>query len=217
MAEAQRQEYLTRFTLEEYFEIEEQSLEKHEFRGGEIISMAGGSEQHSLIGANFIRELGNGLKGKSCRAYESNLRVLIPGTPLYAYPDAFVICGPTEYDKDDPKNHTITNPILVVEVTSPSTESYDHVGKFKRYLRCDSLHEYVLVSQDTPRVESYLRRADGSWLFRIFAGLEAVATLDSIGATIPLAEIYANVTFPPEPELPTEPTDITDPPGQEED
>ena len=208
MPEAQRQEYPTRITLDDYFRLEEESVEKHEFRNGEVVAMAGGTEFHSLISANFIRELGNGLKGTPCRTYESNLRVKIQGTPLYTYPDIFAICGATRYDPNDQKRATVTNPKLVVEVISESTEKYDRGEKFKRYLRCDSLHEYVLVSQDSPRVESYLRREDGSWLFRIFSGLEGVAKLESVGASIPLAKIYANVIFPPEPEMPTVPTAI---------
>ena len=215
MTEAMTESPQTHFTLAEYFLLEEEATERHEYRNGEIVAMAGGTEFHSLISLNFGGELRNSLKGTPCRAYESNLRVKIQGMPLYTYPDIFAICGATEYDPKDRRHATVTNPKLVVEVVSKSTEIYDRVEKFKRYLRCDSLHEYVLISQDAPRVESYLRREDGSWLFRIFAGLEAVANLESVGVSIPLSEIYANVTFPPEPEMPTEPTDITDPPGAE--
>ena len=202
----QKQELRYHFSLDEYFAIEEEALEKHEFRDGDIVAMAGGTESHSLITMNFGGELRDGLKGKPCRAYDSNLRVLVPQTPLYTYPDVFAICGPTQYDPKDPRQKTVTNPRLVVEVLSPSTEAYDRGEKFLRYLGVESLQEYVLVSQHTPRVETYFREEDGAWRFGVIVGLEKRLVLRSVGVELPLAEVYANVTFPPEPEMPTEPT-----------
>lgn len=191
-----------RYTIEEYLELERASHEKHEYIDGriiplgEVLSMAGGSYEHSLITANIVRELGNALKGKACRVLESNLRVRIPRTPLFAYPDVSVICGPPQFDADDKGRGTVTNCSLIVEVLSSTTEAYDRGEKFDRYRRLDSLQEYVLVSQETARVEVFLRQQGGGWLFTAFAGIDSVATLRSLALDLPLAEVYAGIEIP---------------------
>lgn len=188
------------FTVEEYLRLEADSVEKHEYRGGEIIAMAGGSPEHSLITANLIGELRQRLKGKPCRVYDSNLRVRIPGTTSYAYPDLSVICGPAQFDPQDRNRVTATNPKVVIEVLTPSTEADDRGEKFRHYLALPSLEEYVLVSQLAPRVESYHRREDGTWLFAVAEGADAAARFRSLGVEVPFTEVYAGVEFPPEPE-----------------
>jgi Uma2 family endonuclease len=187
-----------RYTIGEYLVCERSAHEKHEYRDGEILAMAGGSYRHSLILANLIGELGNALKGKPCRALESNLRVRIPRTPLYTYPDASVICGEPKFDPNDEALETITNPRVVLEVLSPSTEAYDRGEKFARYRQLESLEAYVLISQDVPRVELFLWQSDGTWLFRVFSGMEARVELAGLGIELPLAEIYAGVAPAPE-------------------
>jgi Uma2 family endonuclease len=179
--------------VSEYLVFERAAHERHEYRDGEILAMAGGTYKHGLILANVIRELGNALKGKPCRALESNLRVRIPRTPLYTYPDASVVCGEPKYDPSDEALETITNPRVLLEVLSPSTEGYDRGAKFTRYRQIETLEEYVLISQDVPRVEVFLRHADGTWLFTAFSGLETRAKLAALGIELPLAEIYAGV------------------------
>jgi Uma2 family endonuclease len=197
-----------RHTISEYLRLERESVEKHEYRDGEILAMAGGSPNHSLITANFIRELGNVLKGKPCRVYDSNLRVLIPRTPLYTYPDASVLCSEPKLDPQDEKKGTITDPRLLAEVLSASTEAYDRGEKFTRYRQIDSLQEYVLISQHTPRVEMFFRRSDGTWLFTAVAGLESIARLTSLEIAIPLREIYAGVEFETVPEIVESPSQV---------
>jgi Uma2 family endonuclease len=184
-----------RHSIAEYLRRERESLDKHEFRDGEIILMAGGSGDHSLIAANVIREIGNHLKGKPCRVYDSNLRIRVPGTVTYTYPDASIICGQREIDPNDSSGETFTNPRAVVEVLSPATEAYDRGEKFELYRRIPSLEEYVLISQFTPRVEAYLRRPEGSWLLTPVSGLEGVVRLRSLEIDLPLSEIYAGITF----------------------
>jgi Uma2 family endonuclease len=184
-----------RYTVAEYLRREQESLDRHEYRDGEILLMAGASAQHSLIVANLIRETGNRLKGSPCRVYDSNLRIRIPQTVSYAYPDVSVICGQREVDPNDPRGETFTNPRLIIEVLSPSTEVYDRGEKFSHYLQLDSLQEYVLVSQAIPRVEVYFRQPDGAWLFRYFVDLSGSATLRSVDIDLPLSEIYAGVEF----------------------
>lgn len=176
--------------------MERDATEKHEYRGGEIIAMAGGSVNHSLMIANCVRSIGNRLDGASCRTYESNLRVRIARRTLYSYPDVTVICGSPKIDPDDSAGETILNPKLIVEVLPPSTEGFDRGEKFSRYILLDTLEEYVLISQEKPRVETFYRQGDGTWLFAYFEGHEAVATLRSLRINLPLSEVYAGMGFP---------------------
>lgn len=187
-----------RYTVAEYLELERNSADRHEFNDGEILAMAGGTPEHSLIVANVIREVGNRLKGKPCRVYDTNLRVAVAGPSRYLYPDSSVICGPVEYDLQDASRQTVTNPRLIVEVLSPSTEAYDRGEKFTRYRGIASFQEYVLVSQHTPLVETFYRQPDGTWLVNFFSGLDAVARLRSLDIPLPLQEVYSGVAFAPE-------------------
>lgn len=192
-----------RFTVQEYLAFERGSAEKHELRDGELVAMAGGTPEHSLIIANVTGELRNRLKGKPCRVYESNLRVRPPRSERYTYPDVSVFCTDLRRDPLDAEGQTVTNPRVIVEVLSKSTESSDRGEKFRRYLLIDTLEEYVLVAQSNPRVETFLRQPDGTWSFAYHDGLESTARLRSLGVDLPLTEIYAGVTFPPpEPEGP---------------
>src|SRR5438105_2046577 len=107
-------------SIQEFYRIENDATEKHEFRDGEILAMSGGSPQHALIALSIGAELRTRLKGKTCRPYGSDLRVRITGHDRTMYPDVSVICGPIEYDPDDKAGHTVLNPRLIVEVLSPS-------------------------------------------------------------------------------------------------
>jgi Uma2 family endonuclease len=186
-----------RYTVAEYLRLERDVPEKHEFHDGEILAMSGGSPSHSLIASNTTRALGNRLLGKQCRVYESNLRIRIPRQDRYVYADGSVICGPEEFDPEDAKRETVVNPRLVVDVLSPSTEAYDRTKKFDYYRSAESFREYVLVSQESPRIETFLRQEDGTWAFDVAVGTGAIARLRSINLELPLSEVYANVEFPP--------------------
>lgn len=185
-----------RYTIAEYFQHERSALDKHEYRDGEILLMAGGSNDHSLKIANVIAALHGRLKGKPCRVYDSNLRVRIPRKVLYTYPDVSVICGKSEPDANDSAGETVTNPRLIVEVLSPSTEAYDRGEKFDRYRELESLQEYVLVSHEAPRVETFFRQPDGAWLLTPVSGLGASAKLRSLDIELPLSEVYSGIEFP---------------------
>lgn len=185
-----------RCTPEEYLRREHDAAEKHEYYHGEVFAMSGGTFEHSRITANVIRELGNRLVGTPCGVQESNLRVRVPRTTLYTYPDASVLCGDPQFDPLDTGRRTLTNPTLLVEVLSPSTESWDRGGKFDNYRLIDSLREYVLISWDAPRVETYQRQPDGKWVFAAALGLSAAALLNSIHVELPLAEVYRGVSLP---------------------
>lgn len=183
-------------TLEEYFGRDQGAAERHEYYEGEAFAMSGGTFEHSRITANIIGELRDRLRGTPCGVQESNLRIRVARTTLYTYPDASVLCGEPQFDPLDAGRRTLINPTLIVEVLSPSTESWDRGGKFANYRQIDSLREYVLVSSDTPRVETYWRQSDGRWVFDAALGREAVARLNSISVDLPLAEVYRGVVVP---------------------
>jgi Uma2 family endonuclease len=191
-----------RYTLEEYFEIERNSSERYEYRDGqvvnlhEIIGMSGGAVPHSRIAMNFGIAMGNRLKGSSCAVYSSDLRIRIPRKTLWAHPDATVICGKPRIESIPGVGDTATNPQIIIEVLSPSTEAYDRGDKFARYREIETLREYVLVSQNEARVEVFHRSEDGQWSFGPFAGLDCAASLASLNLENPLAEIYDGIEFP---------------------
>ena len=186
-----------RYTLEEYIRLEAESEDKHEFRDGEIVSMAGGSLEHSRITANAIRALGNRLGGSSCSVFDSNLRVQIAKKRLYSYGDATVICGEPILSDVEGIGPTYTNPRLMVEVLSPSTRRFDETKKFDRFRELPSFQEYVLVEQEEPRVETRYRHPDGHWGIDFALGLESSILLRSLSISLPLTEIYAGVVFAP--------------------
>lgn len=201
-----------RFTVQEYLALEEKALDRHEFDNGEVLAMSGGTLNHSQVAANLIGELRARLKGKPCRALDSNMRVRLEEAGKYVYPDVTVVCGPPEFDSADRKKTTIVNPSVIVEVLSDSTEKYDRGRKLDAYMTLASLKEYVLVAQDEPAVETFTRHPDGRWTFRAFRGIEQSVRFESLQIEIPLREVYLNVEFPP-PAPPPEtfpPVDRTD-------
>jgi Uma2 family endonuclease len=181
------------FTPEQYLELEDQAEYKSEYYSGQIFAMAGGSPEHSAIGANIVREVGNRLKRGSCQVFNSDLRVMVASTSLMTYPDVTVVCG--EQQRHPLDRNSIVNPTVLFEVLPDSTAAYDRGPKFALYQRLESLQEYVLVSQDQARVETYLRQPDGQWLYSRVDGLESVVVLESLGCGLPLAEIYDRIAF----------------------
>ena len=179
---------------EEYLCLERAAEYKSEYFDGEMFAMADGGATHSVLIASALRELGNALKGNRCAPYESNLRIFFPSTGLYSYPDASVVCGPLAFVDDH--NDMITNPTLIVEVLSDSTEAYDRGRKFAHYRTLPSFAEYVLVSQKEPLVEVFFRLADGTWQLTPVRGRDAVVRLQSLGIELRLAEVYDRVEFP---------------------
>ncbi len=147
---------------------------KHEYAEGDVFAMSGGTLEHSLVAANFVRELGNGLAGRDCRVLTSDMRVGIEAGRRYVYPDASVVCGPPVFEDD--QRDTLVNPTIVVEVLSDSTEAYDRGDKFAQYRRVAALREYVLASQK--------------------GGQGQTATLQSISCTLVVERLYAGVSFP---------------------
>lgn len=181
-------------SLDAYAEIETSTGLKHEYYRGSVYAMTGASPRHNLIVANVIALLHAQLRGRTCTVYPSDLRIKIEQTGLYTYPDISVICG--ELRLDSAKRDTATNPTLLVEVLSPSTQDYDRGTKFQHYRAIDTLREYVVVSQDTPHIEHYSRQDNDQWLLREFEQPEQIIALDSIGCMLDLQGVYEKVAFP---------------------
>jgi Uma2 family endonuclease len=185
-----------RMTVEEYFAHERAALTKSEFYDGELFAMAGASVPHNQIRENLSGEFHAQLKGKPCRTLSSDQRILINRTGLYTYPDLVIICGELQFD---PLNEdTITNPQVIFEVLSDSTERYDRTTKFRMYQQIPSLQEYILVSQHEPVCERFVRQADGTWALRAFVGRDATLELATVEAKVKLEDVFARTILPSE-------------------
>jgi Uma2 family endonuclease len=181
------------WTVEQYLEMERASEEKYEYLDGEIYLMSGASRNHNLIMASTLASLYSQLRKRPCFVYPSDMRVKASDSGLYAYPDISVVCGEPLLE-DDPQD-TLVNPIVIVEVLSPSTESYDRGKKFQHYRALQTLQEYILISQDSHRIERFLRQPNDEWLLTDAAGLDAMIELPSIQCTLALADVYEKVNF----------------------
>lgn len=182
------------FTPDQYLSLERNSEIRHEYLDGFVYAMAGESPEHSTICFNLVVAIGLQLRDKPCRGFSPNMKVRTSRSGLYAYPDLAVVCGePTFHDE---RRDVITNPVVIFEVLSPSTEAYDRGEKFLRYrTEIETLQDYVLVSQDRPRIEHFSRQPDGSWLSSEVSGLAETLSLSSIDCRIELAEVYSRIEF----------------------
>lgn len=177
-----------RYTYEEYLAYERDSELKHEFDEGEIFAMAGGSPRHSALASRISAALENA-RPPGCTAFQSDMRIRVLATGRATYPDVSMVCGAIELDAADRSGTTITNPVLLVEVLSPSTEEVDRGSKWRDYQLIPSLQEYVLVSQDA-RVEIYRRLSAESWEYLDVR--EGVVKLAS-GPTLDLSVLYRSL------------------------
>jgi Uma2 family endonuclease len=175
---------------EEYLDLERASEVRHEYAGGELFAMSGGTFEHSAIAANIGRLLGNALGERGFMALNSAMRIKIPAADRYVYPDGSVVCGRPEFE--DERRDTLLNPVLVIEVLSDSSEAYDRGDKFAHYQTVASIREVVLASQKAPRIEVFARQADGSWVLRVY-GPGARAALSSVGCDIDVDDVYRGV------------------------
>jgi Uma2 family endonuclease len=170
----------------DYLAEEEAAEQKHEFHDGEIVAMAGASVEHARLAAELGFLLSSGVRGRGCTVYSSDLRIRIDEVNRTHYADLTVVCGPVERSPVDAEG--VTNPRVVVEVLSDSTEAYDRGEKFRNYRRLASLTEYVLVSQREPVIEVY-RRTEGGWLLEEHGPGQRVR-LGSIGVEIGVDEVF---------------------------
>ncbi|MDQ2854978.1 MAG: Uma2 family endonuclease [Acidobacteriota bacterium] len=173
---------------QEYLTLERKAEFKSEYIDGVVYVFAGGSERHNLIAANVIITLGAQLKSRACRVYPSDLRVRVPNSKRFFYPDVSVVCGEVEFADDE--QDIILNPTVVVEVSSESTAAFDRGKKFLSYQQISALQEYLLVSQDEILVEGYARQGNDKWLYTKVTGLEGRLTLPSIECELALNDVY---------------------------
>lgn len=182
-----------RLTPEEYLRIERAAEWKSEYVDGEMFSMPRPSFRHTIITANVAAELGNQLLNRPSTVSVSALRVATDRRRHYIYPDVVVLCEPPKYV--DEQRDTVTNPALIAEVLSDSTEKYDRGGKFERYRSVPTLSEYLLLAQDRVHVELFSRQADGRWSLRDWNDPAAEIEIESIHCRLKIADVYAKVMF----------------------
>jgi Uma2 family endonuclease len=181
-------------SVKEYLAVERQSELRHEFLDGLVYAMASEGSKHSTVCFNLAGIIGAQLIGTPCRGFSPNMKVRAGEKGLYAYPDLMVACGePAFHDRE---KDVLLNPTVIFEVLSPSTEGYDRGEKFERYsANIETLQDYILVSQDRPRVEQRHREADGTWTSTELEGLSEVLSLPSINCRVSLADVYSRITF----------------------
>jgi Uma2 family endonuclease len=177
-------------SAEEYLRLEREADVKHEYVNGQIVAMGGGSPRHSLVTANVLTELNVRLRDTPYAVHTADLRVWVREDRLITYPDVTVLCGPPEYF--DERRDTVVNPMVIVEVLSPTTRAFDRGEKAYLYRQVPSVREYLLVDPDSTNVEHY-RRAGGEWILKSYTDVSEVIPLESIGIELPAAAIYRRV------------------------
>lgn len=182
-------------TAEEYLAFERTSETKHEFYRGEVFAMVGASLNHNRATLDTAVALVAALGDGNCEVFSNDMRVKVPSTGLYTYPDVVVTCEEPTFEDD--QFDTLVNPQVIVEVLSDSTEAYDRGKKFRQFRELDSFNTYVLISQKEPRVEVFTRHESGDWMMRDAAGLDSAIELPAIGVTLQLKDIFKRVEFPP--------------------
>jgi Uma2 family endonuclease len=193
------------YTIQEYLALERESEERHEYIDGYIYAMAGESPEHGEICANLSGIIVPQLSGTNCRARIKDTKVRSGPKPkssrswkgMFSYPDLLVVCGEMRFH--DEHGDVLTNPKVIIEVLSKSTEKFDRREKFFRYqIWNPTLTDYLIVSQNEPLIGHYVRQSNGSWLFNFYFELDQSLTIESISCTLPLAKVYERVSFPSE-------------------
>ncbi|OQX02704.1 MAG: hypothetical protein BWK80_57255 [Desulfobacteraceae bacterium IS3] len=181
------------YTAEEYLMFEELAKNKSEFYNGKIFAMSGTSGNHSIICFNLNRHIGEAIDNRNCTGFDSNMKLNIAQANSFVYPDLMVVCGDIDFFKN--RTDIITNPILIIEVLSPSTQAFDRSKKFEYYRSVTSMREYVLVSQEEPMIEIFFRQNEKIWLYSAVKGLEARVVLQTIEHELALKDIYRKVDW----------------------
>jgi Uma2 family endonuclease len=180
------------YTPEEYLALETKADIRSEYVDGSIYQMAGGTESHIQISFNATRLLSDFRRGK-CRAYQSEMKVWVERVNTFFYPDVTVVCGERIFYQN--RTDIVTNPVLLIEVLPESTKEYDKNDKFLSYQNLETLREYVLISQNRPAVQQYIRQNDGSWKYLATIGIDSEVTFESVETTLKLNDIYDLVEF----------------------
>ncbi|WP_017660180.1 Uma2 family endonuclease [Baaleninema simplex] len=179
-----------RYTPEEYLEREANAEERHEYIDGDITVIAGGTPNHNRVAGNLFAFLNFSLKRQPYDVFIAEQRLWIPERRIYTYPDVMVVSG--EIQLQEERNDTILNPLVIAEVLSPSTRGYDKGDKFSAYRTLESFREYVLIEQDSPHVEHYLKMDVDRWLFSEYHGIDASFKLGAIALEIQFADLYVS-------------------------
>ncbi len=182
----------TGLSAEQYLELDRHSERRLEYHQGEVFPIEAASLNRTRIQGNLHAKLRERLVNRRCEALFGTLRIQIPRFNRYVYPDLLIACGPLELA--DKQTDTLLNPTVVFEVLSPSTEGFDRGEKFTLYPSLPSVQEYVLISQDRVLVELYRRQNDHQWLYEAISSLDGELALNAAGCSVPLQEIYANVS-----------------------
>ncbi len=180
-----------RLTVAEYLAFEAESEIKHEYIDGEIFAMTGGTDNHSRIAANVIIAVGAQLIGSACYVHTSEMRIKAASS-RYVYPDLSVVCGQARHE-DDGKT-SLLNPILVVEVTSPTSMIYDHGLKREMYQQVASIEAYLIIDQRSIRAELHTR-VGSDWRLQTFTGREDIIPLPMLDCDLPIAQVYRGIVF----------------------
>ncbi len=185
------------FSPDQYLALEREASTKSEYLCGGIYAMTGGSPKHSEIASNIIMSIGPLLNCRQCHVYTRDLRIASANSTLITYPDVSIVCGEPAFH--DSKKDVVTNPVVLVEVLSDSTEAYDRGKKFTYYRTIESLQDYILVSQKEPMIDLYSRETNGTWRIQSITGLEPEAAIDvpSIACRLLLSDVYDGVEFAP--------------------
>lgn len=181
----------TLLSAEDYLSFERESEFHHEYYRGEIFQMSGASREHNLIVTNSVTSINSQLRGRPCETYSNDMRVHTPATGLYTYPDVVVVCGEPEFS--DSEFDTLLNPIVLIEVLSPSTADYDRGKKFWHYQSIESLREYLLIAQDEIKIEHLIKQPDGRWKVFEYNSLDTKIELPSVEIALEASEIYEKV------------------------
>lgn len=181
-----------KLSFNEYIDLEVESNTRHEFHDGEVFAMAGGTLEHALISSNVLIELGLTLRNgqKRCRVINSEIKLKIASLNKYLYPDAMILCGNLEKSQDE--TQFVTNPTVIIEVLSKSTEGYDRGDKFFFYKQIPSLKDYILIDQYQALVDIYSRQAD-LWKISRVEGISQSIYIPSVDIELSLQEIYRDV------------------------
>lgn len=181
------------YTLEEYLALEEKAEYKHEYRNGKIVTMTGGTINHNQIAENVYANFKFALKGQKYRVLIGDVRLWIPRYNQYTYPDVMVISGEPIYDRKG--NTTITNPLLIMEVLSQSTQDYDRGTKFNYYRSIPELREIILIDQYNFQIEQFSKNNQGQWMLTEYEGEEETISIESLNLQLNITDIYEPVTF----------------------
>jgi Uma2 family endonuclease len=180
-------------TPEEYLAAEREAETKSEYIDGVVYAMTGARLPHIQIVSNITVELGLQLRARPCSVLPSEMKVRLPDSRKFFYPDLTVVCGEPQFH--DERTDIILNPILLIEVLSKSTEAFDRGAKFLAYQQLDALQEYLLVAQDKAAIEQFVRQPDGTWNYRAVIGRESSLSLPSVACALNLNSVYDKVDW----------------------